>query len=93
MTTFTPRMVRVGEGRGGIGQSMTHRCEVPFVVNGSQVVEELEGSHEGLGCRGVHEVKVNLREGKEGQGSRDKVWRGLHSRVRVRVRVRVRRHS
>lgn len=33
---------------------------VAFIIKCTQVVEQLQSSHEGFRCRGVHKVKVNL---------------------------------
>lgn len=50
-------------------------CHVALVVQGAQVVEQLQGAHEGLGGGGVHEVKVHLHGGERvGRG------RGLSAR-------------
>ena len=34
---------------------------VAFIVKCAQVVEQLQGSHEGLRCRWIHEVKMHLQ--------------------------------
>lgn len=44
-----------------LGHHGPHGRELPLVVEGSQVVEELEGAHQRLGRGRVHEIKVNLR--------------------------------
>lgn len=56
-------MSRWGEGRSGEGRSgraAAHVCQIAVVIDRAEVVEEFEGAHERLGCRGVHEVKVYL---------------------------------
>lgn len=40
---------------------LTYRCELSIVVNGPQVVEQFQRTHERFWRRGVHEVEVHLR--------------------------------
>lgn len=52
----------------------THLCHLSVIINGTKVVEQLQGTHQRLGGRGVHEVKVDLRslggKGRPGGGGR-----------------------
>ena len=45
--------------RGSV-QEEPHLCHVAVVIQGAQVVEQLQRSHQGLWGRRVHEVKVYL---------------------------------
>lgn len=47
-------------GRRGSVQEEPHLCHVAVVIQGAQVVEQLQRSHQGLWGRRVHEVKVHL---------------------------------
>jgi hypothetical protein len=42
-----------------LGHHLANVCHVSFVIQGAQVIQELQGAHHGLGCRRVHKVKVN----------------------------------
>jgi hypothetical protein len=42
-------------------EAAAHLRHLAVVVDGAQVVEQLQGTHERLGRRGVHEVKVHLQ--------------------------------
>ena len=47
-------------GRRGLVQEEPHLCHVAVVIQGAQVVEQLQRSHQGLWGRRVHEIKVHL---------------------------------
>ena len=54
-----------GEEGGGKGRKEGSKVEgrylshVTIIVEGSEVVQHFEGSHEGLGSRGIHEIEVH----------------------------------
>ena len=48
-----------------------HLRQVAFVVEGAEVVEQLQGAHQGLRRGRVHEVEVHLRAIRKSRRSRD----------------------
>jgi hypothetical protein len=51
-------MLRTGTGDGTRGKA--YRSEVAVIVEGAQVIEQLQCAQQAFGGRRVHEVKVHL---------------------------------
>ena len=47
-----------------VGKGGEHLCHVAVVVQGAEVVEQLQGTHQGLRSRRVHKVKVHLQRAR-----------------------------
>ena len=60
--------------QGELRHEAADRRQVAFVVQGAQVVEQLERAHERLGGGGGHEVEVDLEGG--GERTRRMEWSG-----------------